>query len=171
MNKAKIILTVLNILFFKIRLIIFNLRNHINKYNHAIILCDDNDEVNLYALIHLKEYFDFFAVDSLKVFTSSRFIYQNYKKIVPESNHIKTINLINEEQINFFIKSSRLGYPYILVPALNKPYDKNLQNLLNLNGLTIEDLICLVEYRLFEYKKEINRKLKHHIIKINENNA
>lgn len=153
MNKFKILPTVLKILFFKLKLFVFNLKNHINKYNHAIVLCDDNDEVNFYALIHLKEYFDFFAVDSLRVYTTSDFIYKNYKNIIHNANHVKIITLIDKIQKNFFIKCSRLGYPYILVPALNEPYDKNLLNLLNQKGLTIEDLICLVEYRLFEYEK------------------
>ena len=127
--------------------------HHINSYNHAIVLVDPNDEVNFYSFVHLQEYYDFFGIDSIKVFTNSKYIFDNYKELLHDSSYVKSVLLIDNSQKDFFIKCSRLALPYIILPSLTEPKDKNLNHLIGLYGLTIEDLVCLVEYRLFEYKK------------------
>lgn len=153
MSVIKILLTIFNLFFFKSIVAIYKLKKQINTNNHAIVLIDNNDEVNFYSFAHLKEYFDFYALDSIKVFTNSKFIIDNFKEILPNATFIKSVTFINNKQKDFFIKSNRLGCSNILVPALNEPADKNLNRLINVHGLTIEDLVCFVEYRLFEYKK------------------
>lgn len=155
MNIIKILLTLSNLFFFKLKVAIYKLLKHINANNHAIVLIDNNDEANFYAFVHLKEYFNFYALDSVIIFTNSNFIIENFNKILLNAPYIKSVTFIKDKQKEFFIKCNRLGCSNILVPALNEPYDKNLNRLINVHGLTIEDLICFVEYRLFEYNKII----------------
>lgn len=153
MNKLNILLTIISIYLFRLKVAYFKFKHHINTYNHAIALCDFDDEVNYYSLMHLREYYDFFGVDSIKVFTSSRFIFNNYKELFPDSFYIKEVFFIDNQNRDFFIKCSRFGISNILLPSLTEPRDKNLDRLVNKAGLTTEDLVCLVEYRLFEYDR------------------
>ncbi|WP_202107743.1 hypothetical protein [Succinivibrio dextrinosolvens] len=161
MNNLNILFTIFKIYLFRLKVFFFKLKYHINTYNHAIVLCDSIDEVNYYSYIHLKEYYDFFGVDSLKVFTDSDFILNNHKELLSDSSFIKTVSYIDKSRKDFFIKCARFGVSNIQLPSLTEPKDKSLDRLVNKAGLTIEDLVCLVEYRLFEYeKKEMSEKIK-----------
>lgn len=114
-----------------------------------VVIAEDDDEVNYYAMAHLDEYVASIYAQEALLFTSSKFVEQNAKNL---SKNIAEIIFCGEREIEEILSYYRLGCEYVNFISLCRPEENTADGLVGASGITKEDLICYCNYRLFRYE-------------------
>lgn len=133
-------------LYDKICCIYFLCRYRIRSNEELVVIDSEDEEYYFYALVHLKEYISKRFLDKVCVITD-----YSGKLSVVDSENIKKIVFVDTNKLNRIIDSSHLS-DRIRAVSLNKPELRKNHGLLNIPGITKEDIVCYCDYELFNYK-------------------
>lgn len=122
----------------------------INGKHHALLISDDNPEVNKYALKHLKEYIKFQHTGKVTVFTYRNDVFEDAKK----SDYVADSKLISKDCFFRIASCCRLKIKYVKLISLNYPENAQLENFIGIRGFTVEDIVCYCCYGMFSYESD-----------------
>lgn len=125
-------------------------RYKINGKHHALLISNDNPEVNKYALKHIKEYIKFQHTGKVTVFTYMEDVYETAKKNESVSESV----LISKDSFFRYVTCCRLNIKYIKLISLNYPENAQLENFIGIRGFTVEDIVCYCCYGMFSYESD-----------------
>lgn len=115
-----------------------------------VVISEEDDEVNYYALSHLDEYVASIYAQEVVLFTSSQFVEKNAVKLTKK---ITKVVSCQPGEIDEVLAYYRLGTDYMNFISLCRPEENTADRLVGEAGITKEDLICYCSYRLFQYSK------------------
>lgn len=124
------------------------LRYGINGKHHAILISDDNAEVNEYALKHIKEYIKFQHTGKVTVFTYRDDVFEKAQKTESVAKSV----LITEKIFFRIASCCRLKIKYVKIISLSYPENVQLANFIGIRDFTVEDLVCYCCYGMFSYE-------------------
>lgn len=128
----------------------------ISKQNGAqlyVIMPENDDEYNYYALLYLDEYMSRKKVKTATIICSDRMI-QEAIPAFTKNSEVHSICFSNF-RMEYLIKYYAL-YEFsskVTIISLKKPYDTYGENLLGFKGVTKETLLCFDIYRFNEIPK------------------
>lgn len=126
------------------------LRYGINGKHHALLISDDNPEVNKYALKHIKEYIKFQHTGKVTVFSYRNDVFEDSQK----SDCVAESILISKDSFLRIASCCRLKIKYVKIISLNYPENAQLENFIGIRRFTVEDIVCYCCYGMFSYESD-----------------
>ena len=122
----------------------------LSEYNNIVLLSDDDEELDYYALRHIYDLANRFYLKKIIILSMN-------KERLPEwvINRDIKINFykINSKKKKVLERIYRMYGAYIRTIAFDYPNEKMNKTVVGLKGLTKEDVLCYAEFLLFEYNK------------------
>ncbi|MCR5238321.1 MAG: hypothetical protein K6E34_14085 [Lachnospiraceae bacterium] len=117
--------------------------------DHYILMPECDEEYNYYALLHLEDFIASKGAEKSYVLLSRDNGVQKALGLFNGSDKVKLHRISGTQTDNLIQYYALYEFsPKLTIVSLTRPYDTGAQNLLGINGVTKEELLCYDIYRL-----------------------
>jgi hypothetical protein len=122
-------------------------RHHIDNGAYVVAFVEDDHALNEVALAHVQDLIADRRARGVVVVTDQEWVADQAGK---ETDGVLAVEVLANRDIEFLLSFYELYQftPRLFFVSLTRPYGNRLWQMVDVNGLTLEDLVCLSMYRI-----------------------
>ncbi|RRJ62287.1 hypothetical protein EHV15_04485 [Paenibacillus oralis] len=127
--------------------------NQLDLQDYVVLFPSDQPNINYYGLLYLNQFINNKRANKTVIVTSDGTVQKAYDYFTDKVTHCY---LFNNDDIDSLLNFYRL-YMFtnkLIIVSLDNFSGRTLGNLLNIRGITLEEIISLGIYQLREFKQE-----------------